>query len=108
MLMDNIKKSFSYDNYEKLYKFFAEHSEYVCECCKNHIKCEGEKCPQYEVLGNKGYDESGNVFHWNRDLTCLDLNYGDCTKFENTICYDCINSETGYEGFDWTGEIKDK
>ena len=28
--------------------------------------------------------------------------------YEGTICYDCIHSESGTEGFEWNGEIKDR
>lgn len=36
----------------------------------------------------------------------MDLNFGDCELYDGTKCYDCIHSETGYDEFDWNGEIK--
>lgn len=108
MLTDEkVKQFFTFDNFKKLYEYFASHSENLCECCKNYIECLEKDCSCYEVLGNKSIDESGKEFFWNRDLTCLDLNYGDCARFDGTICYDCINLDTGYDGFEWNGEIKD-
>ena len=106
MLKESEQKLFTLENFIRLLDYFKSTSENLCSCCKNEIKCEGEKCPYFENLGNHAIDEQGKDFYWNRELTCLDLNFGDCRKYEGTICYDCINSTTGTEGFEWNGELK--
>ena len=96
----------TFDNFKKLYIYFASHAESLCECCKNNIECKGEKCSCYQVF-EKVQDEQGNDFFYNRPLTCLDLDFGDCQLYEGTKCYDCIHSATGYDGFEWNGKVID-
>ena len=94
------------ENFIRLLEYFKNTSENLCSCCKNEIKCEGEKCRCYENLGRHGKSEDGTDFYWDSDITCLDLNFGDCQMYEGTICYDCIHSESGTEGFEWNGKLK--
>ena len=107
MRMDEqIKKNLNYNNFKKLYEYFLKTSENLCSCCENEIECLGEKCPCYKVLGKECIDENGNkIAFWNRDLTCMDLNFGDCERYDGSICYQCIHSDTGYDGFSWNGKV---
>lgn len=106
MTDEQIQKHLTVENFIKLYRYFAEHCESLCECCKNNIECKGKECPCYETF-HEGRDKDGNVFFWSQEISCMDLNFGDCEMYANTKCYDCIHSEIGYDEFDWNGEIKE-
>lgn len=105
MTDERIKNYLTFDNFKKLFIYFIEHSESLCDCCKNNIECKGKECPCYETF-HEGRDKDGNIYYWSQEISCMDLNFGDCELYDGTKCYDCIHSETGYDEFDWNGEIK--
>lgn len=73
-------------------------SEDICEYCKNYIPCNGKDCEHYiDGVGMK--DESGNQY--DLEWSCMDFNYGECSKLENTPCNGCMDCNFGH--FKWRG-----
>ena len=73
-------------------------TEYICDYCKNHIKCEGKKCPKY--IEGKGCRDDKRCYHdwvW----SCMDFRFGTCDMLENTPCNGCIQNNN--KGFEWRG-----
>lgn len=68
----------------------------VCLLCKHYIKCEGKDCECY-MSGYGLEDENGNYIPWS--WSCIDFNFGECSKLKNTPCNGCdfINN------FEWRG-----
>ena len=86
----------------KLYEFWFENTNHICECCKNYIECMGKDCPYY-YEEEKIYTDI-NGLDYVEKITCMDLDYGECEKLTNTRCNGCFDNYL--EDFDWNGEIK--
>lgn len=68
----------------------------VCSYCKHNYHCGDTKCDEY-IEGVGMTDEKGNYYDW--EWSCLDFDWGTCSKLENTPCNGCdlINH------FEWRG-----
>lgn len=86
---------------KQVIKELAVHSDYMCEYCKHNIPCLKKECEFYES-GKGMYDEAGKYFDW--EWSCMDFNFGDCRKLENTPCKDCF--EEDYFHFEWNGQAR--
>lgn len=105
MQQDELKRIFTIENFEKLYNYFANSYNYVCESCLNKIECKGKCCPCYHIFQD---GKEPPVQYSNVDVRdCMDLDYGDCEMYANTTCYKCIHSDTGISEFKWDGSIVD-
>jgi hypothetical protein len=75
----------------------------MCSICKNYIECKKERCDCY-ISGTGARDHTGNDypdFKW----SCMDFNFGECTKLEDTPCHDCVSGWLGFELGDIGKEI---
>lgn len=83
-------------NYKELYiDMLKEYDDDLCGKCKNnpHVVCD-KTCPDY-VEGRGGTFNGRYVnFAW----SCLDFDYGDCPRLENTLCYKCFDN--GFDHFE--------
>ena len=83
---------------ETIKELIRDGCEDVCELCKNHVECNKDKCNEYtEGIGVT--DEKGNKLDWK--WSCLDFDYGSCTKLEDTPCYECFKNNMA--SFEWKG-----
>lgn len=88
-------------NFEALLKDFKElmlNPDDACKYCKHHQPCKGEKCEAY-IKGIEAWDHNGCKHDW--QWTCMDFNFGECPKLENTPCNGCIKNNM--QGFEWRG-----
>lgn len=74
----------------------------LCCYCKHHHHCDGERCESYIDGVGGTIDGTYANFKW----SCMDFNYGECPKLENTICNGCIDS--GSVGFEWRGVVNEQ
>jgi hypothetical protein len=73
----------------------------LCSYCKNHVKCEGEKCPQFcSGIG----DAEGKYPNWR--WTCEEFNFGTCPMMYDTPCNGCIGAN--FAGFELDFEKLEK
>ena len=70
----------------------------VCEYCKHNQPCRGKQCEFY-IEGKEAWDHNGCKHDW--EWNCIDFNFGECSKLENTPCNGCIKHEM--QGFEWRG-----
>ncbi len=57
-----------------------------------------------QLLDSINFNNEAEV-EFNFDITCMDLDFGDCPKLENTPCHNCIQNDL--VGFTWNKEIPD-
>ena len=91
------------DNFEALLKDFKEfilHHDDACKYCKHNQPCHGKECEHY-VEGRDAWDHNGCKHDW--QWSCMDFNFGECTKLENTPCNGCIKNYMS--GFEWRGIV---
>ena len=91
-----------------LFDFWKYNYQGICDYCLNKIECKGEDCPNYENYGNKGFfvctdGTQSSEQEFSYDMTCEDINYGDCPMLENTPCHGCI--ENNMIGFSWNNVV---
>lgn len=74
----------------------------VCEYCKYNQPCRGKECDLY-IEGKEAWDHNGCKHDW--EWNCIDFNFGECSKLENTPCNGCIKNKM--QGFEWRGVNND-
>jgi hypothetical protein len=82
----------------KDFKEFILHPDNACKYCKHHHPCSGKECEGY-VEGKGAWDNKHCYYDW--QWSCMDFNFGECPKLENTPCNHCI--ENDMRGFEWRG-----
>lgn len=93
-----------------LFKFWLHNYASLCEHCKNYILCDTSTCPKFEsyedcetfILNPDGSKSPLTGFN---DLSCTDINFGECPMLEDTPCNGCIENEV--KGFEFNGVIPD-
>ena len=104
---------FNEENYERLYNYFIEHTEYLCDCCANYTfnDCLGkEKCPDYHALTAEEIEAEGlgelEYFFTDNVWSCLNTdNYRYCKPMRDSECAKCLDSYTA-KFFIWNGKVK--
>ena len=93
-------------NFEALLKDFKElmlNPDDACIYCKYHQPCCGKECESY-IKGKEAWDHKGCKHDW--EWTCVDFNFGECPKLENTPCNGCIKHKM--QGFEWRGVVNEQ
>ena len=87
---------------EKVIKELAAESDCPCNYCEYDLPCLEKACDSY-VEGIGVYDESGKYIDikW----SCMDFNFGECPKLENTPCHNCLDMGDNFQ-FKWNGTSK--
>ena len=82
----------------KDFKEFALDTDDVCKYCKHNQPCHGKECECY-IEGKEAWDHTSCKHDW--EWSCVDFNFGECPKLENTPCNGCIDNDMS--GFEWRG-----
>lgn len=88
-------------NFEALLKDFKElilNPDDVCKFCRHNQPCNGKSCDDY-IEGNGVWDNKNCHYDW--QWNCMDFDFGECSKLENTPCNGCIKNNM--RGFEWRG-----
>lgn len=101
---------------QKLFDFWMEHSEDVCECCKYNynLKCEGKACNLYyeltdEEIAKKGLAATPHLafkfYSTDAKWNCFNTDDSEfCRKIKGTVCDKCL--ESGFKNFEPNGEVR--
>lgn len=77
----------------------AVDDEILCNFCKHDAPCQGEKCDKYIEGRGMTFEKTGQYV--DEKWTCMDFNFGECPKLEDTPCNECFDNNMS--GFEWRG-----
>lgn len=108
-------KMITREQVEELFKFWLEHTDYYCECCKNYHyiqTCPSDSsCPDYHVLTEdeimkKGLKNPPPYLVGLDDVwSCLNTDDCEfCKPVQKSPCGKCMKNN--FNDFDWNGQIR--